>query len=261
MHNHAIQHGGGFLDGIVMLFGLLLIMVYVLAAAAIRRRGRAWPAYRSVLWATGILFAAAGAAGPLAELGHTHFTAHMVCHLLLGMLAPYLIVLAAPMTLVLRVLPVHPARRFMKLLNSRPVRVFHDPIVAALFNIGGLCVLYTTELYSIMQNNMYVQLWVHAHFFIAGYLYTDSLIGTHPTPQRPGFMHRVIVWIVASACHGILSKIIYAHHPDGVSAAQAEEGAMLMYYGGDLVEVFILFTLCIAWFKAYEMPNARLVRR
>jgi len=260
MHNHALQHGGSFQGGIIMLLGLLSVAIYCLAAVAIRRHGRAWPVYRSVLWATGILLAVAGVVGPLAELGHTHFTAHMVCHLLLGMLAPYLIVLAAPITLMLRAAPVYSARRIVKIINCFPFRMLHDPIVAALFNIGGMWVIYTTGVFSIMQNNIIVQLGVHVHFFVAGYLYVQSLVGTHPASQRPGFMFRGIVWILASACHGILSKYLYAHPPGGVDASQAEEGAMLMYYGGDLVEIMIVATLCFQWFRTNKTQNTHLIK-
>lgn len=260
MHNHALQHGGSSLGIIMLLVGLLSIAVYFVAAAAIRRRGRAWPVYRSVLWATGILLAAAGVVGPLAELGHTHFTAHMVCHLLLGMLAPYLIVLAAPITLVLRAAPVRSARRIVKFTSWLPFRMLHDPIVAALFNVGGMWVIYTTGLFSIMQQSFVVHLGVHVHFFVAGYLYVQSLVGTHPASQRPGFMFRGIVWILASACHGILSKYLYAHPPGGVDAAQAEEGAKLMYYGGDLVEIMIVATLCFQWFRTNKTQYSRLMK-
>lgn len=45
--------------------------------------------------------------GPLSRQSHADFTIHMAGHLLLGMLAPLLNAIAAPMTLLLRTLNVH----------------------------------------------------------------------------------------------------------------------------------------------------------
>ena len=73
-----------------------------------------------MLWLLGHVAAPAAASGPLAEAADTGFVAHMVTHLLLGMLAPLLLVLAAPVTLLLRTLPLAAARRVSRVLTSRP---------------------------------------------------------------------------------------------------------------------------------------------
>jgi hypothetical protein len=39
-----------------------------------------------------------------------------------------------------------------------------------------------------------------------------------------------------------------AHPPAGIPAAAAGRGAMLMYYGGDLIE--LLLVLCAQWYRA-----------
>ncbi len=52
------------------------------------------------------------------------------------------------------------------------------------------------------------------------------------------------------AGHGILSKFIYAHPPAGVPLEQAKIGGMIMYYGGDVVDIVMIFNLCLHWFRA-----------
>ena len=103
-------------------------------------------------------------------------------HLLLGMLAPLLIALSAPMTLLLRTLNVNYARKLSRLLRSHPIRFFSHPIVASILNIGGLWLLYTTNLYTAMHGNLLLHIIVHIHVFIAGYLFTISI-----TLYRPRF--------------------------------------------------------------------------
>ena len=85
-----------------------------------RTHGKGWPRHRTVLWVVGSFTGAAAVSGPLAEAAHTSFTAHMVTHLLLGMLAPLLLALGAPITLLLRALPVAAARRVSHVLASGP---------------------------------------------------------------------------------------------------------------------------------------------
>jgi len=46
------------------------------------------------------------------------------------------------------------------------------------------------------------------------------------------------------ACHGILSKYIYAHPPMGVPIDQAKTGGLVMYYGGDAIGLILITILC-----------------
>lgn len=173
----------------------------------------------------------------------------MVSHLLLGMLAPLLIVLAAPMTLALRTLPVNSARGLSRILRSWPIRVISNPIFASFINVGGLWLLYTTNLYMLMQQNIFLHMLVHIHVLIAGYLFTLSIIYIDPSPHRTSFIFRSIVLLIALAGHGVLSKYIYAHPPNSVSVEESEIGGMIMYYGGDVIDFVLIFILCFQWFK------------
>ncbi|MEW8987719.1 MAG: cytochrome c oxidase assembly protein, partial [Bacillus sp. (in: firmicutes)] len=64
------------------------------------------------------------------------------------------------------------------------------------------------------------------------------------------FRHRLVVFIVSLAGHGILSKYIYTHPPHGVSIVEAKIGGMLMYYGGDVVDIVLIFIFFNHWYIA-----------
>lgn len=234
---------------------LLAIGVYIGAVIITNRRGRLrkWPWLRTVSFISGVLFAAAAVVGPLSRQSHADFTAHMAGHLLLGMLAPLLIALAAPMTLVMRALNVHLGRKLSRLLQSSFAGFFTHPIVASILNIGGLWLLYTTGLYSAMHANIWLHIIIHIHVFLAGYLFTISLIYIDPVFHRFSFTYRTVVFIVALAGHGILSKFIYAYPPAGVPTEQARVGAMLMYYGGDAVDLLLIFILFKHWYQSVRL--------
>ena len=165
---------------------MLAIGFYIGAVLVTNRQRhlRTWPWLRTVSFTVGVLCAATALVGPLSRQSHVDFTFHMAGHLLLGMLAPLLIALAAPMTLLMRSLNVHTARKLSRLLQSYPIRFFTHPIVASILNIGGLWLLYTTNLYTAMHSNLLLHLIVHIHVFLAGYLFTISLLYIDPVFHR-----------------------------------------------------------------------------
>lgn len=254
MHEHAAATG---LSGEVILGAVALAAIGCYVGAVVRtHRRRPWPLHRSVLWVLGVAAAYLAVAGPLEDAAHESFVAHMVGHLLLGMLAPFFLVLAAPVTLALRSMAVVPARRLAALLRSWPVRVLVHPITATVLNVGGLWVLYSTNLMQRMHDEPLLAAAVSAHLLFAGYLFTASMIGSDPAPHRPGYALRAGVLLVAFAAHGILAKYLFAHPPAGVPADQAELGSMVMYYGGDLVDAAIIVVLCTRWYAATRPGRA-----
>jgi putative membrane protein len=251
--NNHLDHGEivGIVPQLLLSLPFLLAAgLYIFCTVYSNRCCKKWPFYRTACWGGGVFCTLAVVGGPLANRSHMDFRAHMIGHLLLGMLAPLLMVLAAPMMLFLRTLPVALARDLSRVLKSRPVRIVSDPIVAALLNVGGLWILYTYGLYVGMQHNLFLHIFIHFHVFLAGYLFTLAMISVDPAPHRPGFVYRAIVLALASGGHAILAKYIYVQPPSGVPVLQAEMGGMIMYYGGDIIDIIMIIILCFQWFKA-----------
>jgi putative membrane protein len=214
------------------------VVAWALAVAAAgyavglaRAAGRGpWPAYRTAAWYGGLV--ATGAGSPLSASDTA--VGHATGHLLLGMVAPLLLVLSAPVTLALRALPAGRARLLSAGLRSRPARVLTNPAVAATLDVGGLWLLYTTELHTVPATQL--------HVLGAGYLFTAAMVGVDPAPHRPRAAYRAVVLVLASAAHGMLAKHLYA--------TGGQTGALVMYYGGDVVEVALAVLLCREWLAA-----------
>jgi putative membrane protein len=234
----------------------LLLTGHLVALAAARRRGRSPAWWRTAAWYAGLASAAVALLGPPGRAAHHDFTAHTVVHLLLGMLAPVLLVYSAPVTLLLRVLPVDGARRLSRVLASPPLRVVTHPVVAATLDAGGLWLLYTTGLYAATATDPVLHAAVHLHLVVAGYLFTASVLAVDPMPHRSGLGTRAAVLVAFTAAHAILAKYLYAHPPAGVGDTEAQAGALLMYYGGDLVHLVLIVGVCLQWYTAAR-PRTR----
>jgi putative membrane protein len=180
------------------------------------------------------------------------FRTHMLEHLILGMIAPLGLVMAAPMTLVLRTIPTRWGKAISYLLHSRSIRVMVNPGTALLLNLGGMTALYFTPLYMAMMMHPALHHAVHFHFLAAGCLYTWVIAGPDPAPHRPSVPVRLVVLGIAVVVHSVLSQLLYAEMFVTVpaAAAQLQRGAELMYYGGDISEMLLAFALVTTWHPA-----------
>lgn len=236
----------------------LLLLAYLWAAFRQIHSGKSWSRWRIFSFVSGCILLALGLAPKLMVLAHHDIRAHMVQHLLIGMFAPLGLVLAAPLSLALRMLPTSTARQLMSLLGSRTVHFISHPVSALLLNIGGMYVLYLTPLYTATLTYPFLHHLLHLHFLLAGYLFCWAIAGPDPAPRRPGMSVRLAVLFVSMASHAYLSKLMYAYHwPKETPHAteQIQEAAQLMYYGGDLAEVLLAIAFFAVWFRGTRSRN------
>ena len=248
--NHGHHAGPELLTVLGPLVALAALTGYAVLVVRARRAGRSWPLGRALAWAAGCACALAAVVGPLAVASTTSWTAHMAGHLLLGMLGPLLLVVGAPVTLALRALPVGTARRLSRVLRSRPLRVLTEPSVAALLSVGGLWLLYATPLLALAHGDQAVGLLVHAHVLLSGYLLAAVLVGRDPLPHRRSTRHLLVVLVLALAAHDVLAKRLYAYGYAPMAMGDLQQGAQLMYYGGDAVDLLLAVLVCLRWYRS-----------
>ena len=251
MHPH--DDAGAIFSAVSLLIVAGLLGAYFFAAYVQRRGGRRWSGWRIAAFVAGAGLLAVAAAPPLVRFAHADLRGHMLQHLLIGMLAPLGLVLAAPVTLALRTLSVPAARRITGLLRRRPLRVLSHPVTALVLNIGGMYLLYLTPLYAATLGSPALHHLVHLHFLAAGYLFTWAILaGPDPAPHPPRMRTRLGVLFVSMAAHATLGKLMYGYlWPRGTfhRADEIRAAAQLMYYGGDLAEVLLAVALFAMWYQ------------
>ncbi|SDK33146.1 cytochrome c oxidase assembly protein [Lacicoccus qingdaonensis] len=256
-HYHAIHEYFPLIQNTVIMLAVLSIIGYIGAMAVSARKFTSWPVRRLLLWVLGVATAAGAFAGPIGNMSHENFIAHMAGHLLLGMLAPIFLACSKPMTLLLRALPTEYAKKVSRLLNTNYAKMITNPFVASVLNIGGLFLIYQTGLYVWMHVSILLFIIVHLHVFLAGYLFTISLIYVDVTSHRYAYWYRAIALVVALGFHKALSKLIYQSPPAMVPVDEGRSGAMLMYYGGDIVDLILIVILCFHWYKSITPEKAQ----
>jgi putative membrane protein len=236
------------LDWAAAAIALIVVGLYLVASVRLRRRGDGWPRWRDACCA------AAGAAlviAALMPLPGGDFTAHMVRHLITGMAAPLLLVLSRPLTLGLRALPPGAARRaVLAVAHSGAAAWLVFPPLAAAADVGGLWLLYRTRLFAVIHDRPGLQALVHVHVLVAGILFSAAVCQLDPVRRRHGLAVRASTLVAACAAHAVLARTLWAAPPPGTRFAPADlhSGAMVMYYGGDLIEVALAAVLALRWY-------------
>ncbi|MFF6947709.1 cytochrome c oxidase assembly protein [Streptomyces iakyrus] len=255
-HHHLPEHGpdaaGGAPDWLPPALVLLAAAgAYLLLARRARHRNPAlgWSRWRTGFFLGGTVLLGVALLPPVAPLAHEDFRGHMTQHLLIGMYAPLALVLAAPVTLLLRTLPASRGRRLTAVLHSPPARVISHPAVALVLSTGSLVALYFTPLYNATATGPAAHWLLHAHFLLSGCLFAHAIAGPDPAPARPGVRARLVCLGVAIAAHAVISQLMYAGFRVDIRAPvdQVQGGAEIMYYGGDLAELLLAAALVATW--------------
>ncbi len=255
----------------LFLVTLVAAWCYLSGVRRLSARGRRWPVGRSVAFGSGLLVIAFATQSGFAQYDSVLFSMHVAQHLLLGMVAPLLLVLSAPVTLALQASHRPAQERWLRGLRSRPVRVITHPVVVWVLFGGTLVVLYFTGLYELSLRNPSVHLLVHVHFVVIGCLFMAYVIGIDPLPRSFGYGGRLLFVAVVLPFHAFLGVALlgrrtvlaadwYAHvsRPWGGGALGDQKlGAGMLWAFGELFGLVALGIVLYQWMRHEELVAAR----
>ncbi|WP_340295889.1 cytochrome c oxidase assembly protein, partial [Aquipuribacter hungaricus] len=194
-------------------------------------------------------------AGPAGHAAAHGAVAHMVQHVLLGMVVPVAVVAASPLRLLLALSPTRSRRPLARVLRSRAVHVLSHPVVAAVPVLVGLHVLLLTPLYAVSLQVGWVHGLVLAHTLLAGTWSALTLVGGDPAPARSSPAVRLGTLAVLAGAHAHLATLLYARAPalpPGApsSAEELRDAALVLYHAGDAAELLLAAAVVLAWYRA-----------
>ncbi|MBK6885607.1 MAG: bifunctional copper resistance protein CopD/cytochrome c oxidase assembly protein [Tetrasphaera sp.] len=190
------------------------IGVYARWVLRLRARGDSWPMWQLLCWVVGWLVFVYSMCGAPGVYGRILFSWHMIMHMTVAMIVPLLLVPAAPITLALRALPARkdatrgPREFILAVVHSRYLRIFANPIVAAVMFFFSLATFYFTPLfyYALVTHTGHILMTVH--FLLSGYLFAWVLVGTDPGPVKWSPLILLVVLFATISFHAFLGVII-----------------------------------------------------
>jgi len=200
----------------------------------------------------------------LAPVWGEGFTAHVVSHLLIGMLGPLLLVLADPLGLLLaRSAP--PVRRgLLRALHHPVATTLSRPVVAWLLAVLSPWLLWLTPLYRAATGNDLLHALVHLHFLAAGLLFATVVLGVGPLGRKVPPAGGLLLVALTLPTHALLGLAVLSMEQatlgvagGGVDAlTDQRRGAVVMWLAGDLIATAMLAAAFPRWLNA-ERRRAR----
>ncbi|WP_370619814.1 cytochrome c oxidase assembly protein [Mumia qirimensis] len=244
---------------------------YVAGLRVMRRRGDSWPVGRTISWMTGLVVIGWATFGGLGVYSHVLFSAHMVSHMMLSMVAPIFLVLGAPVTLALRTLPgprskgdVSPRQMLVSFLHSRFTKVVTFPLVVALVFIGSLYGLYFTPLFETAMESHIGHGLMELHFLAAGSLFYYVIVGVDPSPRTIAPLWRFVILMVTIPFHAFFSiammsmtTVVAEDFYTSLDRPYATDLLADQYLGGGIAWamgevplVIVMAALFVQWFRS-----------
>lgn len=246
-------------------------LLYAAGVHRLANRGRRWQRHRTTFFFSGLAALAVATLSPIAAEDTRLFSAHVVQHLLMAMIAPPLMLLGAPITLCLQAAKRPTQERVLKVLHSRFVRVISWPITSWMIFVGTLFVLYFSSLYELSLRNVVFHEFVHAHFIFAGFLFFAPIVAIDPHPYRMPHGARLLYMGLTLPAHAFLAlALMSATTPLAVDwymqmtgktlqAVMQDQkvGAAIMWISGDLLSIMTVGIVVTQWVRDDERSAAR----
>ena len=237
--------------GLVVLTG-----AYLLAVGPLRQRF-GWasqaPAGQASVFLCGVLVIFIALLSPLHELGDRYlFSAHMVQHLLLTLVAPPLLIVGTP-AWMLRPLVTVP-RVF------RVARIATLPVVAFVMFNAVFVLWHIPALYDLALRERGVHILEHLMFLVAAVMMWWPVLGRLPELPRPSYLVQMLYLFVHPTVPAVLGAIItfsdgvlyewYAAAPriwDLSAHTDQQIGGIIMWIPGGLAYLMTLVVVFLVW--------------
>jgi len=256
---------------------VLLAVGWLVMVDRIDRRhpGSPVPVARTVAFMGGLVTIAIALMSGIERYDTTLFSIHMVEHLLLMLVAAPLLVLAAPITQILRFASPRVRKRvILPILGSGPVAALAHPVVAWLAFTLVLWVSHFSSLFEAALENQAVHDFEHVLYLGAALLFWWPVIALDPAPHRLNHPARIGYLLLQMPLSSFLAMAVlftdaplYSHYatlgsPYGISAlADQQLAAGIMWIVSDVVFIGSILLLVGRWMRHEERDAVAADRR
>lgn len=282
MHMHAFTRAGGDPAGRLLGSNLLTkwqldaiaVAVLVLAAAAYltgvalapSRSGTRWPLRRTASFLLGLTVIGVATNGSIAVYDQVLFTAHMLGHLALVMLAPVLLVAGHPLSLRLAAARPDKRRRIARRAQGRIVSFLTAPPVALASYTVVIVGSHLTGLMDTIMRNAWAGQLEHLVYVLVGCQFFVLVVGQEPIRWRLGTPARWLLLAVAMAVDTFTGIVLLqgTHAVAMVSdprvmvdaLSDTRTGGAIMWFGGDAIMIAVMIVLAADWLRRVDTDRA-----
>jgi cytochrome c oxidase assembly factor CtaG len=236
--------------------------LYLWGVLRVRRRhpARPWPLWRTALFLGGLAVVVIATESGIGSYDDVLFWDHMVQHLLLLMVAPPMLVVGQPATLLLHASrnPLHTWTK--RLLRSRVVTWLTWPPFTVALYVAVIVGTHLTGFMNLVLSNDAVHEGEHVLYLVAGYLYFLPLVGREPIRWRVSYPIRIFLLFIAMPVDAFTGLVLgseggnpfpgLAQGRPGWAPSPIDDvhiGGAVMWVGGAGIMFVLLMTVFFAW--------------
>jgi putative membrane protein len=234
---------------------------YVLAVRNLAGRGRHWSRGRIASFMAGLVSVELALGSSVASLSMYTFTAHVIQHLLLMIVAPPLLALGAPMTLILQTTRRPTKRRVLRTLHSRAFAIVRNQLPVFFFYYLSMYAFFLTPALGYAMGHMWLMDLINLGFLAGATLFWWPMVGIDPIPgggMSPGFkVINLLIGIPVESFLGIALLMASTPVASIYSLATTHTGGGVLWAASEVATLAALGPVYLQWTKA----DARAARR
>jgi cytochrome c oxidase assembly factor CtaG len=234
--------------------------LYLWGAWRVRRRhpARPWPWWRTGMFLAGLAVVVIATQSGIGAYDDVLFWDHMIQHLLLIMVAPPLLVVGEPFTLLLHASrnPLHSWAK--RVIRSRVVSFLTWPPFGLVAYIVTIVATHLTGLTDLTLRNPLLHDAEHVLYLVVGYLFFLPLLGREPIRWRISYPIRILVLFLAMPVDTFTGLVLgyatsgtYTEGPRPPGALGPVQdvhwGGAIMWIAGDAIMFAVMLLVLLAW--------------
>jgi len=246
------------LDAVALAVLVPLAAWYLTGVLSINRRpDERWPVRYLLSFLAGLVVVGLATNSSIAVYDMSLFSAHMIGHLMLVMLAPALLMAGRPLTLLVQASTGRRQNRIKAILTGRTASLLTAPPVAL---AGYTVVIVATHLTGLMDQIMRHS-WAgqleHLVYLLLGCQFFAVVLGDAPLRWRltaPSRLFLLALSMAVDTFTGIVllqSTVAVAMSPppgaDVTALSDTRTGGAIMWFGGDGIMAVIMVVIAVSW--------------
>ena len=225
-----------------------------------RHPARRWPAWRTWMFLGGLAVVVLALESGIGSYDDVLFWDHMVQHLMLIMVAPPLLIVGQPITLLLHA-SRNPLHTWVKrIVRSRPASFLTWPVFGIAAYAAAVTAAHLTSLASLTETNQALHNAEHVAFLAVGYLFFLPVLGTEPIRWRLSYPVRFVILVLVMPVDtftGLVLGFGTASTPGIVTGprppwapgpvADLHAGGAVMWVAGDAIMFGLMMLVFLMW--------------
>ncbi|MBO0775976.1 MAG: cytochrome c oxidase assembly protein [Actinobacteria bacterium] len=234
--------------------------LYLWGSWRVRREhpARPWPRWRTGMFFGGLAVIVIATQSGIGAYDDVLFWDHMIQHLLLLMVAPPLLVIGQPVTLLLHASrnPLHSGAK--RVVRSRLASFLTWPLFGFAAYTATVVITHLTGLANVIVTNRAAHDAEHVLYLAVGYLFFLPLLGQEPIRWRVSYPLRLLVLVIAMPVD-TFTGLVLGYEPRGFAVGgplppgspspvtDAHWAGALMWIGGDAIMLGFMMVVVLLW--------------